>query len=167
LRCCQGARTVLVRCRPGVVSFADVSADSRLANPPKIPEKTGFQLEARVGIEPTNAAFAEPCLTTWLPRREAAQPYSTTAVRQAPNITASQTCRGTNDYTAQATDDEPKKQETILFFASLRSSSTRTCAGNKTFRDRITVRLQVALTGVRGRFQRFGPSQALRCRSCL
>ena len=27
------------------------------------------QLEARVGIEPTNAAFAEPCLTTWLPRR--------------------------------------------------------------------------------------------------
>lgn len=26
-------------------------------------------LEARVGIEPTNAAFAEPCLTTWLPRR--------------------------------------------------------------------------------------------------
>lgn len=28
-------------------------------------------LEARVGIEPTNAAFAEPCLTTWLPRRPA------------------------------------------------------------------------------------------------
>ena len=27
-----------------------------------------FRLEARVGIEPTNAAFAEPCLTTWLPR---------------------------------------------------------------------------------------------------
>ena len=27
-----------------------------------------FDLEARVGIEPTNAAFAEPCLTTWLPR---------------------------------------------------------------------------------------------------
>gem|GEM_PF-2968335 len=27
-----------------------------------------FKLEARVGIEPTNAAFAEPCLTTWLPR---------------------------------------------------------------------------------------------------
>src|SRR5882724_5561120 len=26
------------------------------------------RLEARVGIEPTNAAFAEPCLTTWLPR---------------------------------------------------------------------------------------------------
>ena len=25
-------------------------------------------LEARVGIEPTNAAFAEPCLTTWRPR---------------------------------------------------------------------------------------------------
>src|SRR5688572_10709721 len=25
--------------------------------------------EAEVGIEPTNAAFAEPCLTTWLPRR--------------------------------------------------------------------------------------------------
>src|ERR1041385_9158510 len=28
-------------------------------------------LEARVGIEPTNAAFAEPCLTTWLPRPSA------------------------------------------------------------------------------------------------
>jgi len=27
------------------------------------------ELEARVGIEPTNEAFAEPCLTTWLPRR--------------------------------------------------------------------------------------------------
>ena len=26
-------------------------------------------LEARVGIEPTHKAFAEPCLTTWLPRR--------------------------------------------------------------------------------------------------
>lgn len=25
-------------------------------------------LEARVGIEPTDGAFAEPCLTTWLPR---------------------------------------------------------------------------------------------------
>jgi hypothetical protein len=27
------------------------------------------KLEAEVGIEPTNEAFAEPCLTTWLPRR--------------------------------------------------------------------------------------------------
>ena len=26
-------------------------------------------MEARVGIEPTHKAFAEPCLTTWLPRR--------------------------------------------------------------------------------------------------
>ena len=25
-------------------------------------------MEARVGIEPTHKAFAEPCLTTWLPR---------------------------------------------------------------------------------------------------
>lgn len=31
---------------------------------------TQLKLEARVGIEPTNAAFAEPCLTTWLPRRK-------------------------------------------------------------------------------------------------
>ena len=29
----------------------------------------GNNLEARVGIEPTHKAFAEPCLTTWLPRR--------------------------------------------------------------------------------------------------
>jgi hypothetical protein len=28
-----------------------------------------LELEAEVGIEPTNEAFAEPCLTTWLPRR--------------------------------------------------------------------------------------------------
>jgi hypothetical protein len=27
-----------------------------------------FEMEARVGIEPTNTAFAEPCLTTWRPR---------------------------------------------------------------------------------------------------
>ncbi len=32
-------------------------------------QKSNLELEARVGIEPTNAAFAEPCLTTWLPRR--------------------------------------------------------------------------------------------------
>jgi hypothetical protein len=31
-------------------------------------QKCNLKLEARVGIEPTNAAFAEPCLTTWLPR---------------------------------------------------------------------------------------------------
>src|SRR5438067_5828350 len=28
------------------------------------------KMEARVGIEPTHKAFAEPCLTTWLPRRQ-------------------------------------------------------------------------------------------------
>src|ERR1039457_1313149 len=31
---------------------------------------TQLELEARVGIEPTDEAFAEPCLTSWLPRRE-------------------------------------------------------------------------------------------------
>ena len=30
-------------------------------------------MEARVGIEPTHKAFAEPCLTTWLPRHESEQ----------------------------------------------------------------------------------------------
>ena len=30
--------------------------------------KCNLELEARVGIEPTDEAFAEPCLTTWLPR---------------------------------------------------------------------------------------------------
>ena len=30
-----------------------------------------LELEAEGGIEPTNAAFAEPCLTTWLLRRNA------------------------------------------------------------------------------------------------
>jgi hypothetical protein len=34
------------------------------------PNKTKLKsLEAEVGIEPTNEAFAEPCLTTWLLRR--------------------------------------------------------------------------------------------------
>ena len=37
--------------------------------PPKPLLHTQLELEARVGIEPTNEAFAEPCLTTWLPRR--------------------------------------------------------------------------------------------------
>jgi hypothetical protein len=32
-------------------------------------QKCNLELEARVGIEPTHKAFAEPCLTTWLPRR--------------------------------------------------------------------------------------------------
>ncbi len=31
-------------------------------------QKCNLKLEAEVGIEPTNEAFAEPCLTTWLPR---------------------------------------------------------------------------------------------------
>jgi hypothetical protein len=30
-------------------------------------------LEAEVGIEPTDEAFAEPCLTTWLPRHKEEQ----------------------------------------------------------------------------------------------
>ena len=40
---------------------------------PQLPKPllhTQLELEARVGIEPTNAAFAEPCLTTWLRRRD-------------------------------------------------------------------------------------------------
>ena len=30
--------------------------------------------EAGAGIEPTHSAFAEPCLTTWLPRRNRSGP---------------------------------------------------------------------------------------------
>ncbi len=37
-------------------------------------------MEARVGIEPTNGAFAEPSLTTWLPRHHSKK-VSTWAVR--------------------------------------------------------------------------------------
>ena len=41
-------------------------------NPPKPFIQKHLGLEARVGIEPTHKAFAEPCLTTWLPRRPSA-----------------------------------------------------------------------------------------------
>ena len=37
--------------------------------PPKPQPHTRLDLEAEVGIEPTDGAFAEPCLTTWLLRR--------------------------------------------------------------------------------------------------
>ena len=40
-------------------------------------------MEARVGIEPTNAAFAEPCLTTWLPRPPFFYPSDLSALAQA------------------------------------------------------------------------------------
>src|ERR1035438_10727043 len=46
-----------------LVSVADPSAPKPLLH-------KQLHLEARVGIEPTNAAFAEPCLTTWLPRHQ-------------------------------------------------------------------------------------------------
>ena len=38
---------------------------------PLIPNNQG--MEAGDGIEPTHKAFAEPCLTTWLPRRQQQQ----------------------------------------------------------------------------------------------
>src|ERR1022692_4972519 len=46
-----------------LVSVADSSAPKPLLH-------KQLELEAEVGIEPTNAAFAEPCLTTWLPRHQ-------------------------------------------------------------------------------------------------
>ena len=48
-----------------VVSVLVSVADS-LAPKPLLHTQLG--LEARVGIEPTHKAFAEPRLTTWLPR---------------------------------------------------------------------------------------------------
>src|ERR1044071_3662202 len=45
-----------------------ISLALRPLSPWKTLPHSRFGLEARVGIEPTNAAFAEPCLTTWLPR---------------------------------------------------------------------------------------------------
>ena len=47
-------------------SFTD-SGPSAFANSFSFLE---LEMEARVGIEPTHKAFAEPCLTTWLPRRQ-------------------------------------------------------------------------------------------------
>ena len=44
----------------------------RALDPPKTLTQKCLELEARVGIEPTHKAFAEPCLTTWLPRRSIA-----------------------------------------------------------------------------------------------
>ena len=44
-----------------LVSVADPLAPNSLLHPQ-------FGLEAEAGIEPANRAFAEPCLTTWLPR---------------------------------------------------------------------------------------------------
>lgn len=44
-------------------------ASSGICNPL---QNCNLELEARVGIEPTHRAFAEPCLTTWLPRRQTA-----------------------------------------------------------------------------------------------
>lgn len=41
---------------------------SRTQRLPMDAPKCGLQMEAEVGIEPTHKAFAEPCLTTWLPR---------------------------------------------------------------------------------------------------
>ncbi len=46
------------------------------------PDNQEKKLEARVGIEPTNGAFAEPCLTTWLPRLNGPRPMFTQAARR-------------------------------------------------------------------------------------
>ena len=49
---------------PSTVSHFWHSASSEI-----LAAASSLELEARVGIEPTHKAFAEPCLTTWLPRR--------------------------------------------------------------------------------------------------
>jgi hypothetical protein len=55
-----------------------------------------LDLEARVGIEPTNEAFAEPCLTTWLPRlpfQHASDPMGPAQAKQLQNNVPFQICR--------------------------------------------------------------------------
>src|SRR5438477_3469948 len=75
---------------------ADVFADSRLVSRLVCPRKSlsgnAQELEARVGIEPTHKAFAEPCLTTWLPR-----PPDRFSIK-AQNVCASQSLRGTAKF---------------------------------------------------------------------
>jgi hypothetical protein len=61
----RGARRAIAWCAAVCWHFCWQSGGERVKKY-RVPE--GNRLEARVGIEPTNEAFAEPCLTTWLPR---------------------------------------------------------------------------------------------------
>src|SRR5580658_8159970 len=77
----ESCRLVSALCRPGgslLVAFSlpcaswtqsmHNSIHTRPARLSNLSSINHFEMEARVGIEPTNTAFAEPCLTTWRPR---------------------------------------------------------------------------------------------------
>jgi hypothetical protein len=56
-------------CYSRIKIVPDTFPDSWAFFRPKSHISNNLEMEARVGIEPTHTAFAEPCLTTWLPRR--------------------------------------------------------------------------------------------------
>ena len=68
LRGIEGATAGLWLPSVGVTLLVSILVSVMDSSSPKPLLQAQMELEARVGIEPTHKAFAEPCLTTWLPR---------------------------------------------------------------------------------------------------